>query len=73
METGAEKKALDRQTDVLKIISDAEKKALDNQTEVLKSISDSACRMERSSNKMFWASVIYFAASILIALIALIF
>jgi len=51
----------------------AEKEALDKQTEVLKIISDSACRMEKSSNKMFWASVIYFAASILIGLIALIF
>lgn len=51
----------------------AEKKALDRQTEVLKIISDSACRMEKSSNNMYRASVIYFAASILIGLIALIF
>lgn len=71
--TGAEKEALDKQTEVLKNNSEAERKALEQQAKVLKTISDSACRMEKSSNKMFWASVIYFAASILIGLIALIF
>ncbi|HIJ70780.1 MAG TPA: hypothetical protein HPP87_05375 [Planctomycetes bacterium] len=49
-----------------------EAKALSEQTDVLKTISDSSIKMEKSSNRMFWASVIYFSASILIGLIALI-
>lgn len=50
----------------------AERKALEQQNGILQKISDSACKMEKSSDKMFWASVIYFVASILIGFIALV-
>lgn len=49
-----------------------EEKAIKGQTDVLREISTTVEEMKKSSSYMFWASVLYFTASIVIAVIALV-